>query len=451
MLAHQERLDVLQSLGLTTSEARVYLALLQTTEAKASEVAQASKVPRGRIYDVLDRLHGRGLVEVVPATPRRYRAVPLASFLEKRREALRAQTEEVERNLKTLASQFTPQARESPESTGEFLVYRKRRAVMRKMREMIERATHEVLITSSEGGAIRDSRAFLASYEDRAGAGVDLKMSCNVTERNLEAIQALQKFVQVRHQEVGDTRASILVVDAEEVLLSDWNPDDEDLFQGNDIAIWSNGPGAVRALWEVANDAWERGSDPTLRYWEMEKGIPPGRVGIVPGSHPMEQALALAVKFARAEIWSSTLNTLVNAEGENFMARLKPLSHRKMGRRLLVEYDGGSLEGARTKADLGWEIRVSKSLTLGRFLGIDRSQLLIFVESLPPSQREPASSLDNETHPKLLVRVTDRGTVEAFRAVFEQAWRRATPLEQFVAEAGASASMARAEANMEVE
>lgn len=61
-----EPLNVLRDLGLTGYEARVYLALLDSGQFSASQVADHSGVPRQRVYDVLSSLVDRGLVEARP-------------------------------------------------------------------------------------------------------------------------------------------------------------------------------------------------------------------------------------------------------------------------------------------------------------------------------------------------------------------------------------------------
>lgn len=54
----------LAELGLSSYEAKVYRTLLALGAAPAREIATASEVPRGRIYDVLNTLDSRGLVRV---------------------------------------------------------------------------------------------------------------------------------------------------------------------------------------------------------------------------------------------------------------------------------------------------------------------------------------------------------------------------------------------------
>jgi hypothetical protein len=65
----------LVELGMTTYEARVYLALTRRDSFTPVEVATESGVPRQRIYDVLATLVARGLVRERPGASTRYAAV----------------------------------------------------------------------------------------------------------------------------------------------------------------------------------------------------------------------------------------------------------------------------------------------------------------------------------------------------------------------------------------
>ncbi len=69
-------LESLKSLGLTKYEAMVYTGLMTVPGATATEIHEASGVPRASVYPVLDRLLQKNLVSVSNSTPKRFNAVP---------------------------------------------------------------------------------------------------------------------------------------------------------------------------------------------------------------------------------------------------------------------------------------------------------------------------------------------------------------------------------------
>lgn len=61
--------------GFTSTEAKVYLALLPISPATGYAVAQAAKLARANTYDALEGLAGRGAVTRLPGKPVRYAAL----------------------------------------------------------------------------------------------------------------------------------------------------------------------------------------------------------------------------------------------------------------------------------------------------------------------------------------------------------------------------------------
>jgi sugar-specific transcriptional regulator TrmB len=85
----------LEALGLTGSEVKAYVALLKGGTMTASDVSREARIPYSKVYDALESLHRRGLVEEQKSRPMVYTAKPPDVALEE----LRA-TQEMERKEK---------------------------------------------------------------------------------------------------------------------------------------------------------------------------------------------------------------------------------------------------------------------------------------------------------------------------------------------------------------
>jgi sugar-specific transcriptional regulator TrmB len=84
-----ESTQTLEMLGLSASQAKIYLNLIVLREATVNKVSKASGIDRGETYRVMTRLVEFGLVEKIIASPLRFKANPLESGLSalfKRRE-----------------------------------------------------------------------------------------------------------------------------------------------------------------------------------------------------------------------------------------------------------------------------------------------------------------------------------------------------------------------------
>jgi sugar-specific transcriptional regulator TrmB len=74
-------LDFLRKLGLNKYEAESYLALLRLGPSGAYNISKEGNVPFGRVYDSLNNLELKGLVEIIPSKPKKYKPVePLTAL-----------------------------------------------------------------------------------------------------------------------------------------------------------------------------------------------------------------------------------------------------------------------------------------------------------------------------------------------------------------------------------
>ncbi len=101
--------DRLVRLGLTTYEARAYLALVRRDAYTAAQVARQSGVPRQRIYDVLGTLVEKGLASTRPGTVVKYAAISPDLAIERLVAAHRASLVELERDASEVAASLGPQ------------------------------------------------------------------------------------------------------------------------------------------------------------------------------------------------------------------------------------------------------------------------------------------------------------------------------------------------------
>lgn len=105
----------LRDLGLSSYEDRAYRALLDLGPAAATNVADASGVPEGRIYDVLDSLEARGMVRTQTASrPKQYVAVEpevaINRLVETRTRELHSEIEEYEVVADQLIDALSPRS-----------------------------------------------------------------------------------------------------------------------------------------------------------------------------------------------------------------------------------------------------------------------------------------------------------------------------------------------------
>ncbi len=108
--------QVLQNIGLTQNEIKVYLALLNLGESKTGEILNKAGLNSGKIYEILDSLQKKGLVSFVvrsgikyfsPANPKR-----VLDYLDEKRKNIIKQEESYKEILPNLLKQISLKAKE---------------------------------------------------------------------------------------------------------------------------------------------------------------------------------------------------------------------------------------------------------------------------------------------------------------------------------------------------
>ncbi|WP_324716661.1 helix-turn-helix domain-containing protein [Carboxydochorda subterranea] len=164
---------LLQELGLTDYEARVYMALCRRNPLNGHQVARLSGVPSAKVYATLEKLVTRGLVAHRESKPVTYVPLPIEEFLAHRRRRLDVVADQI-RAL--LATDFTAAQAEALWHLKGF------DTLMTRAAELLARASAEVLLSLWEPvvSTIRPRLAEAASrgvrvaaiYFDGQGPGV---------------------------------------------------------------------------------------------------------------------------------------------------------------------------------------------------------------------------------------------------------------------------------------
>jgi sugar-specific transcriptional regulator TrmB len=102
-VSSKERIQLLVQLAFTSTQAKVYLTLLQLTETDARTISEKALIPRPEVYRTLNELQKKGLVEKLITKPYRFRATS------------------IELGLQVLMIEKTKQYKEIMEKSKEFL------------------------------------------------------------------------------------------------------------------------------------------------------------------------------------------------------------------------------------------------------------------------------------------------------------------------------------------
>jgi len=248
--------EQLTALGLSEYAARSFVALASLGEATAREVSDAADVPRTRVYDAVEELRERGLVDVQQSTPKRFWAVSVETAA---RKFEREHVQRVNGLLDALDGlESTPR---TEEQRGVWTVS-SREDVTDRLVEFVDGADEEVIFMTV-GDLLTDRIVERLRAAIERGVTVRLAgISSPVEDEIREEVPEVVSFDSLWDWS-DDPAGRLLLVDRERTLVSVLVPGDGDHppESRDETAIW--GSGATNSLVVVlkAMFTWQLNGD----------------------------------------------------------------------------------------------------------------------------------------------------------------------------------------------
>jgi sugar-specific transcriptional regulator TrmB len=241
--------------GLNIYETKVWLALLGKGIASAGEIAEISRVPRSRTYDVLESLEKQGFAVMKLGKPVKYIAVKPKIIIEKLKSNAQKDAEEKITSLLKLrdTSEYTEleqlytvgiQPVRHEDISG---AIKGRLTIYNHIKELLENSKKEVLICTSANEIQAKSRFFSSLFDRLKRANITMRIALSGDEKDIKKINNKFKI----KASVINIDAKFYMSDSDQVLfvISKGTAPDEE------IAVWLNTPFFCSALSFLFNQA----------------------------------------------------------------------------------------------------------------------------------------------------------------------------------------------------
>jgi sugar-specific transcriptional regulator TrmB len=256
-----ELIPRLSALGLTTYEAKAYVALLGRGSFTAAEVARQGELPRQRVYDVLGTLVEKGLASARPGRVVKYAATAPELALERLVAAHRRELETLERSAGELVAELGPtfaSGRDHTDPLDYIEVLRDAGAINERFNELQSSVKEEILVFTKPPYATppQENVGGLEVLRSHRARSV-YEMSAF---EHPEWIAGIRRFVAAGEEArfVESLPLKLVIIDEAIVMFGMQDP----VGSGNDLTIMVVEHPSLAAILKTAFEAtWERGMD----------------------------------------------------------------------------------------------------------------------------------------------------------------------------------------------
>lgn len=315
-------LRFLEFIGIKGYEAKAYITLIEIGESDAPRIASKAGIPLPRIYDVLESLILKGLIEVKVGRPRKYRALPPAIALNR---YVSKYIEEINNINMKVISILSSMYKSKQVKTGPMIwITHSLETSIERMRSLIKSMKTSGFISCNKEIFDRLANTFIKTFKIKK----DVLFGVTVIAKPNE-ISSYDKFLGINNIEIRVLPTGIL--NLFETDLSNI------VILGEGYSIYSNEMELVR----IINEAYYFG------YWRKGKKIK--EFGVKPGlriksSHHwlvldlVEEALKSNLKV-KAKIIGYTVGEFKPIELNGFITGVKRTSDDSI-RTLFIDVDG---------------------------------------------------------------------------------------------------------------
>ncbi|MBN2042189.1 MAG: TrmB family transcriptional regulator [Candidatus Aenigmarchaeota archaeon] len=248
MVATIKALDALKSIGLNLYERKIFVALLARGVATAGELSQIANVPRSRSYDILESLAEKGFVVVQPSKPIRYVALAPKDALDRTKDNLKRNYEEMAGRIEELKTSSVSEELEKIYKDGLNMVQpfemtgtlKGRHSINQHLNSLFKKATKEIKIITTDDGMNELYSNHYNSLKRLVKRGVKLKILAPMSET--APFKAFSEIAEVKNIKKPLNR--LYSIDDKHVVFS--LTDDKKVHHTQDVAFWAQSQHAVK-------------------------------------------------------------------------------------------------------------------------------------------------------------------------------------------------------------
>jgi sugar-specific transcriptional regulator TrmB len=266
--------------GLTPLQSKIYLWLIFSGPANASNIIRDLNIHRADVYRVLRSLASKGVIEINMANPTIYSAISISKSLgillrdeERKFSDLRTLSGELVESINDRISSLSKSNLSNPFGRIFHSSFRLKFGVqvVEMWKEMLNDANEEVMrVWSKFGITYHSEEGLMEEYARCARRGVKIRAITDIDEQSADLVTKYSEFVEFRHKIIEISSLRYTVIDRKEVFVSTTSAPK----RTNDFAaLWTDNAALVRGFIMDFEEMWGKSRPLSVRLSEIRKQL----------------------------------------------------------------------------------------------------------------------------------------------------------------------------------
>ena len=245
-------------LGLTSVQARVYIALAQSGISTIKTISKVSGVARQDIYRIMSVLQKLGIVEKIIAAPTMFRAIPIKDALSILLERRTKETSELQAKTKELLKKFKKinAITIAPQEETQFILVPEKEALILRLKQAMMTAQRSIDVTITWKRFPQVLLLLVKELRKALKRGVKIRFIAEKTEYENswpEIVQAFTRNPSFKIRFVPNPPNTVFgIYDEKEVFITTSTAG----YAAEYPALWSNNPSLISAMHDLFEIMW---------------------------------------------------------------------------------------------------------------------------------------------------------------------------------------------------
>ena len=244
MIINDKDVEMIQSLGLTAGQAKVYLALVGLGAANIHSISRSSDVSRQETYKIVSKLQNMGIVDRILTSPTTFKAIGIKQATSILLQQMKNKITEAQKNTEELLNKFEKTEIPTFQKDSQFVLISNRERILATSNSLFQKAQTEIKAVGPWYVYTQNIFKNLEKIKEALKRGAKSKIVISEPENQkvLEEIQLFsEKNPKVSLKYIQSTSPlTFLMIDNEEIMISIIGKPTSD--ERKDTILWSNNP-----------------------------------------------------------------------------------------------------------------------------------------------------------------------------------------------------------------